>query len=106
MRKGQMSLEYAMLIACIVAGLIVMQAYIRRSISGRLKESSDQIGEQYEPGATSGSITITVNRDTSAEIVSNITGEGADRMLQTTTTVTINEESETRSGEEFVGPIE
>ena len=47
--KGQSTIEYAMLIACLVAALLAMQIYIKRAIQGRMREASDSIGEQYAP---------------------------------------------------------
>ena len=57
-RKGQSTLEYALIIAVVVAGLLLMQHYIRRGFAGRLKQASDDMGEQYDPTAYSGSFNI------------------------------------------------
>jgi hypothetical protein len=57
--KGQSFLEYTLVTICIVASLLGMQYYIKRSIQGRLRESADAIGEQYAPRHTSSTITIT-----------------------------------------------
>ena len=51
-KRGQSTLEYAVLIVVIIAALIAMQVYIKRGVQGRLRESSDQIGEQFSPGYT------------------------------------------------------
>lgn len=56
-KKGQSTLEYGVVIAIIVAGLIAMQAYIKRGVQGRLKQASDDIGEQFSPGYTTGTYT-------------------------------------------------
>ena len=50
--NGQSTLEYAVLIVVIIAALIAMQVYLKRGIQGRMRESTDQIGEQYSPGYT------------------------------------------------------
>ncbi|MBF0479876.1 MAG: hypothetical protein HQL26_10375 [Candidatus Omnitrophica bacterium] len=50
--KGQSTLEYAILIIIIAAALLSMQAYIKRGISGRMKQSADDIGGQFSPGNT------------------------------------------------------
>lgn len=55
-KRGQSTLEYAVLIVVIIAALIAMQVYLKRGIQGRMKESSDQIGEQFSPSV--------VNRNT------------------------------------------
>ena len=61
-RRGQSTLEYAILIVVIVAGLIIMQGYVKRAMQGRLRSSSDDIGEQFSPGSLSGSLTTTTSR--------------------------------------------
>jgi hypothetical protein len=49
---SQSVLEYAVVIVCIVAGLVGMQVYITRSMQGRMKESSENIGNLYAPDKT------------------------------------------------------
>lgn len=51
-KRGQSTLEYAVLIVVIIAALVAMQVYLKRDIQGRMRESSDQIGEQFSPGYT------------------------------------------------------
>ncbi|MFH0876836.1 MAG: hypothetical protein V1863_01250 [Candidatus Omnitrophota bacterium] len=51
-KRGQSTLEYAVLIVVIIAALITMQVYLKRGIQGRVRESADQIGEAYSPGAS------------------------------------------------------
>jgi len=51
-KKAQTTLEYTILVAVIVAGLIGMQTYIKRGFSGKLRESADSMGQQYSPGET------------------------------------------------------
>jgi len=53
-RKGQSTLEYAVLIVVIIAALIAMQVYLKRGIQGKMRESADTIGEQFSPGITQG----------------------------------------------------
>lgn len=47
--KAQSVLEYVILLAVIVGALVVMQIYIKRGVQGRLREASDDIGEQFDP---------------------------------------------------------
>lgn len=49
-RKGQSTLEYAVIIAVVVAGLLAMQTYMKRAVQGKLRQSTDSIGEQYSAG--------------------------------------------------------
>lgn len=48
-KRGQSTLEYAVVIAVVVAALVVMQLYVRRGFQGRLRQSADDIGEQFAP---------------------------------------------------------
>ncbi len=58
-RKGQSTLEYALIIAVVVAAFIVMQYYMRRGVEGKLRESIDDIGQggQYVAGNTTSTVT-------------------------------------------------
>jgi len=51
-KKGQTTLEYAILVIIIIAALISIQTYIKRGIQGRLRSAADDIGDQYSPGNT------------------------------------------------------
>jgi len=48
--KGQSALEYATLIAVVILALVVIEAYMQKGVQGRLKESTDNIGKQFNPG--------------------------------------------------------
>lgn len=56
-RKGQTTLEYAIVLVIIIAALLSMQIYFRRGLQGRWKDSVDQVGEQYNPGTTNAAVT-------------------------------------------------
>lgn len=85
-RKGQSTLEYALIIAVVVGGLLLMQHYVKRGYAGRLKGAADQMGEQYDPAMYSGNFTVnevtrsnqTVNKDITTtnytQYLSNRTG--------------------------------
>lgn len=68
-RKGQSTLEYAVLIVVIIAALIAMQVYLKRGIQGKMRESADTIGEQFSPGITQGNkYTVTwMNQTTTSD---------------------------------------
>jgi len=51
-KKGQSTLEYAILIIIIIGALLSIQVYIKRGVQGRLKEAADDIGDQFSPGNT------------------------------------------------------
>jgi hypothetical protein len=57
-RKGQSTVEYALIIAVVVAGLLLMQHYVKRGYSGRLKTAADDMGEQYDPVNYSGKFSV------------------------------------------------
>ena len=48
-RKGQSVVEYAVMIAVVIAALLVMQIYMKHGIAGKIRESTDQVGEQFTP---------------------------------------------------------
>ena len=49
-KRGQSTLEYAILIIIIIGALLSVQVYIKRSVQGRLKSAADDIGDQYSDG--------------------------------------------------------
>jgi len=49
-KKGQSTLEYAILIVIILGALIAIQQYIKRGVQGRMKSATDDVGDQYSPG--------------------------------------------------------
>ena len=59
-QKGQSTLEYAILIIIIIGALLSIQVYIKRGIQGRLKDATDDIGDQFSPGNTNVVKTMTV----------------------------------------------
>lgn len=51
-KRGQSTLEYAVLIVVIIGALLTIQVYIKRGVQGRLKTAADDIGDQYSEGNT------------------------------------------------------
>ncbi len=93
-KKAQSTLEYTVVIAIIVAALIAMQAYIKRGVQGKLKQSTDDIGDQFSP-TTSTSNYTTATGNTQVESVHG----GVTR-----TDITRGQQSKT--GSEQVGTLE
>ncbi len=66
-RKGQSTLEYAVLIVIIIAALLAMNQYIKRGLQGRLKSSTDDIGDQFSPGNTNYTKRVTTASNTAEQ---------------------------------------
>jgi len=47
-RKGQSTVEYALIIAVVLAAFLTMQHYIRRGVEGKMRDSADSIGSQFD----------------------------------------------------------
>ena len=50
-KTGQSLIEYTLILAAIVVGILFMQLYVRQAVEGRLRAASDDIGEAYSAGA-------------------------------------------------------
>jgi uncharacterized protein (UPF0333 family) len=90
-KRGQTTLEVVILIGFVVAALIAMGVYMKRGIQGKLRDSTDQIGDQYSAGYTTSSYTT----KTSVQQRENIASGGA-----VTTEILKNEQ--TKRGSETV----
>lgn len=95
-RKGQSILEYVVVIAVIIAAVIAMGIYMKRGTMGKLRESSDDIGAQFQPFMTSGNTTISVSGNVTRSTAGNAS-IGSD-----STTTIFGDYSQTRSGNESV----
>lgn len=91
-KKAQSTLEYGVIIAVIVAALVAMQVYLKRGVQGRLRQASDDIGEQFSPGYTSGTTT------TKSDVKSTETVTGG----PASNTVTVSEQTQKRASDEKV----
>ena len=80
-RAGQSTLEYAVLIAVVVSALIAMQIYMKRGVQGKLRDATDQVGEQFRPAGTDTFWDYnTVSNSRRQEKVTN-TGESSSTLL-------------------------
>lgn len=95
--KGQSTLEYALVIAVIVAALIAMQTYIKRGFQGKLKSASDDMGEQFSPGASTYDYT-TQSAATSHETVAS----GSSTLAHGGDTVSTSSSDQQRFGSEAI----
>lgn len=125
--KAQSILEYSIAVGCVVAALIAMQIYIKRGIEGRLKQTADEIGEQYAPENITTDITNTltstqIDESETEALTYTYPADYPDPALAGTTqvikdsyglpaqgirtTVTIDNETMKRSGSEKLGEFE
>lgn len=49
---AQSTLEYAVIVTVVIVSLLALQIYIKRAAEGKLRESSDRLGQQFEIGNT------------------------------------------------------
>ncbi len=100
-RKGQSTVEYALIIAVVVAGLLAMQYYVKRGYSGRLKSAADDMGDTYDPQKYNATFHVTslsktdqeMSRDTSVNTTYMDVGgafSGYGRAQQKTGTETVS----------------
>jgi uncharacterized protein (UPF0333 family) len=85
MKKGQSILEYSVLVACIVASLIALQIYFKRSFEGRLRLHADSFAQQYSPDHATG--TLNISRSSSSQ--TTVTVQDLDDKTITDSTTTI-----------------
>ncbi len=65
-KKGQSTLEYAIIVAVVVAALFAIQIYMKRGVQGKLRQSTDDIGAQFEANATSNQVDFETTKDTTS----------------------------------------
>ena len=63
-KRGQSTLEYAVLVVIIIGALLTIQVYIKRGVQGRLKSAADDIGDQYSDGNVNSIKTVIRNSTT------------------------------------------
>jgi hypothetical protein len=102
-KKGQSTMEYAVLIIIIVGALLAVQVYIKRGVQGRMKSSADDIGEQYSPGNTNVIKTTTTHSQTQEDF--GVAGQGlqSTNMLAPETTNTRKAQQILNVDQEFWG---
>lgn len=84
-KRGQSTLEYAVLIIIIIGALLSIQVYIKRGIQGRLKGAADDIGDQFSVGNTNVTLTTTTFSQTQDTFSAGVTKS---QLCQTETTNT------------------
>ncbi len=67
LRQGQSVLEYAILMVIVIAALLSLQVYIKRGLQGRLKSSTDEIGDGYSQAQGANYVKVTYTRSNTTE---------------------------------------
>ena len=93
-KRGQSTLEYAILVVVVIMALVAIQAYLKRGIQGRMRDSADQIGDQFSPEFTEYNFTSKSH---------SVTNETQDAW---TTTTEYKDSWSQRTGWETVGNFE
>ncbi|MFA5315526.1 MAG: hypothetical protein WC409_06275 [Candidatus Omnitrophota bacterium] len=110
-RRGQSTIEMAILIMIIVFAFIAMQVYLKRGIQGRLRANIDSIGEQYDPEKTTSEFNlfhdsdVTTTSESTEEMYIDPTswsGQYQNRVITMVHTQT-NYDNTVKTGFEYVG---
>jgi uncharacterized protein (UPF0333 family) len=97
-RRAQVTLEYVILFAVIVAALVVSQIYAKRGFQGKLREYADELSQYgYSPGGVSSGSSVAI---TNTYENSNTTHPSD---TQTRTVVSTNTSQTTNVSEDLVG---
>ena len=102
-KKGQSTLEYAVLIVIIIAALLAMNQYIKRGLQGRLKSATDDIGDQFSPGNTNVTKTVTTGVNEVQQFGINAIGVQSTVMLNREITTTNESTNIINTQAEFYG---
>jgi hypothetical protein len=85
-KRGQSTLEYAILIIIVIGALLSIQVYIKRGLQGRLKSATDDIGDQYSVGNTNIVIETRIHSKTADTFGVSGIGESKSTLLEAETT--------------------
>ena len=80
-RRGQSGLEYGILFVMAVLALVALQHFFKRTYMGRLKSSSEDVGQPFEPGKSTGSVVTTIEGDNSGTNQTTTYDENTDGMF-------------------------
>ena len=71
--KGQNTLEYAIIIVMVVGALLAMQTYMKRGVEGKMRETTDGIGDQFDVESAVIDHTVTSTRTSTDTIKGGVT---------------------------------
>ena len=94
-RKGQSTFELTLTIVVVIAAVIAMSIYMKRSVMGKMREAGDQMGGQFSPLNTTNSYTRTFTGSQDENL--GFTGTGSTNNINQTQDRTGNENVSTLS---------
>ena len=98
MKKGQTTIEYAMVLVVVIGAFIAIQNYMKRGVQGRWRDAVDTLGDQYDPRYANTSIQHSLSSTTNTQIlaISDPDGYWTQRMDESSST-------ETKTGSTTIG---
>ena len=84
-RKGQSTLEYAIVVAIIVGGLLAMQFYVKRGWEGKLKTAADDMGENFEPAKFTANYNLNSQSSVSQTVLNRVSRTNTNNAQSTKT---------------------
>ncbi len=105
-KRGQSTLEYAVLTVIIIGALLSIQFYIKRGVQGRLKSSADDIGDQYSVGNTN--VYKSTNTSSTTHDTFGVDGQGVSKTELTVPEITNTLEKSVivNTAQEYMGRAE
>lgn len=94
-KRGQSTLEYALLIAIVVAALLAIRIYMKRGVQGRLRSATDDIGEQFDAKKTAYSYTTGRTGKVVEEVTSGVSSTFAGKGEKGTAEIVTRKGTET-----------
>ena len=95
-KRGQSTLEYSVIVAVVVGALIAMQVYVKRGLQGKIRDSADQIGEQFSPSKSTANDISAINTNTTETVVCG----------DKPTITTVSTQSQTSTSKQNVGALD
>jgi Flp pilus assembly pilin Flp len=77
-KRAQSTLEYVVLVVVITAALLTIQIYFKRAVQGRIKSTSDDIGEQF---STTGNLYINEGAFQATQETTGVDGPGVSNSI-------------------------
>ena len=99
-RKGQTTIEYAMLLVIVIGSFVAIQNYVKRGVQGRWRDTVDSLGDQYDPRTANTLLQYTLTSTTNTQILALDEADGSGYWTQRTDDST---SKETKAGSTTVG---